>query len=419
MSAIAGFFQLDGSPAEPKLLESMLARMAHRGPDGSGVHVEGPIALGHLALHITPESIAERQPTAFPRLGLVISADARLDNRAELLDALEVSGVARNMPDPEIIVGAYEKWGADCPAKLLGDFVFVIWDQRKRELFCARDQLGARQRYYHLSSQRFVFASQIKSVLVVPGVPRRIDELKLACRLGRVPACRERTLYEGIVQLLPASTLTLGPSIAPRFRRYWEPVMEPELRLASSRDYAEALRELVFAAVRARLRCVYPVAATLSGGLDSSAVACIAARELALRGQELLAVSSVVNRGSHPVPERDERHFIQSVVDQEPNIKIEWALGTQFLPINFDEKYLDRFDEPPDDLFSFRTRELYQIASSRNARILLLGSGGDRAASYDGSGWLEQLARKGRLLELTRQLIAQARIRGVNTKSIL
>ena len=419
MSAIAGFFQLDGSPAEPKLLEKMLARMAARGPDGSGMHVEGPIALGHLALHITPESIAERQPTAFPRLGLVISADARLDNRDELLDALEVSGVARNMPDPEIIVGAYEKWGADCPAKLLGDFVFVIWDQRKRELFCARDQLGARQLYYHLSSQRFVFASEIKSVLVVPGVPRRIDELKLACRLGRVPACRERTLYEGIVQLLPASTLTLGPSIAPRFRRYWEPVMEPELRLASSRDYAEALRELVFAAVRARLRCVYPVAATLSGGLDSSAVACIAARELALRGQELLAVSNLVNRGSHPVPESDERHFVQSVVDQEPNIKIEWALGTQFLPINFDEKYLDRFDEPPDDPFFFRTRELCQIASSRNARILLFGMGGDMAASSNGSGWLEQLARKGRLLELTRQLSAQARIRGVNTKSIL
>jgi asparagine synthase (glutamine-hydrolysing) len=148
-------------------------------------------------------------------------------------------------------------------------------------------------------------------------------------------------------------------------------------------------------------------------------VACVAARELALRGQELLAISSVVNRGSHPVPESDERHFVQSVVDQEPNIKIEWALGTQFLPINFDEKYLDRFDEPPNDSFFFRTRELYQIASSRNARILLLGSGGDRAASYDGSGWLEQLARKGRLLELTRQLSAQARIRGVNTKSIL
>ena len=137
MSAIAGFLGLDGRPVKPKELERMVEVLAHRGLDRQAIWVDGSVGLSHCMLYTTQESLNENLP--FERGDLVITADARIDNREELIAAL---GLGKNLTtkitDSELILVAYEKWKERCPEKLLGDFVFSIWDKRKHVLFRAR-----------------------------------------------------------------------------------------------------------------------------------------------------------------------------------------------------------------------------------------------------------------------------------------
>jgi asparagine synthase (glutamine-hydrolysing) len=415
MSAIAGVLQLDGSPAEAQVIRAMVARIAHRGPDGSGTFVDGPVALGHLLLQVTPESIGERQPLASPESGSVITFDGRIDNRDELWEALSVPPHERGEPDAALVLRAHEKWGGECPVRLLGEFVFAIWDPRRSELFCARDAFGARDLFYRHGAGRFAFSSEINAVLAVPGVPMRLDEQAFARQLGALRGLGERTLYDGVLRLPPAHSLILRPGSPVSPRRYWQLSMEPELHLRSSEEYAEALRELITKAVSARLRSNHPISVTLSGGLDSSGVACLAARELSSQGRRLLAVSNVLPddfQGSEWLG--DERDFIQAVHAQEQNVDACMLRGGRFPAIDFDDRILDRLGQPFSDPFAYRTREMAAAAEDRGARVLLGGLGGDMAASLWGKGWLAILAHQGRLPELLRQARLQGRAQGVS-----
>jgi len=143
----------------------MLAALAMHGPDGVGAWHDGPVALGHRMLWTTPESLHEQQPTVNSAADLVITADARIDNRKELIDLLRPARMSPNpITDSELILAAYERWGHDCPEHLAGDFAFAIWDRRNRRLFCARDRFGIRPFYFFESPTGFVvFGSEIRA----------------------------------------------------------------------------------------------------------------------------------------------------------------------------------------------------------------------------------------------------------------
>ncbi|MBU1741409.1 MAG: asparagine synthetase B, partial [Proteobacteria bacterium] len=127
MSAIFGVFHLDGRPAAPEALGVMAGAMDHWGPDGSGSWRDGPVGLGHLMLHNTPESLSEPLPFQDPGSGLTITAAARIDNREELLEAIGLPHSERAaMPDSLIILKAYQKWGQRCPDRLIGDWAFAV-----------------------------------------------------------------------------------------------------------------------------------------------------------------------------------------------------------------------------------------------------------------------------------------------------
>lgn len=150
MSGIVGIYHLDGRPVEQQDVQRMTDSIAHRGPDGSAVWIEGPVGLGHRMLYTTPESLHEKLPLTNRTGDLTITADARIDNRNELFSMLNFNGRPREtIPDSEIILVAYEKWGEKCPEKLLGDFAFTIWDKRKQAIFCARDPIGIKPFYYY------------------------------------------------------------------------------------------------------------------------------------------------------------------------------------------------------------------------------------------------------------------------------
>src|SRR4028118_115937 len=182
MSAIVGLYNLDGRSIERSAVEQMVAALAHRGPDGAGVWSEGAVGLGHCMLWTTPESLHEKLPLVDKSRDLTITADARIDNREELMEQLGITAEAHGeVSDSQLVLAAYGKWGEDCPQHLLGDFAFVIWDGAKQQLFCARDHFGVKPFYYHYAAdKRFAFATEIKALLGLPEVPRQLNEVRVA-----------------------------------------------------------------------------------------------------------------------------------------------------------------------------------------------------------------------------------------------
>ena len=223
--------------------------------------------------------------------GLVAVADARVDDRHTLCDTLGVPPARRaRIADVELILRAFAKWGADCPRHLLGDYAFCVWDVARRALFCARDHIGTRPFHYALANGRFVFASTVESVLAAPGVPDALDETMVATHLGSAVVSDTRTFFRAVRKLPPGHALTIeagrpfDPAGTPRLERHWLPEHAPLAPRASDDAYAEQCLELYRRSVRDRLRGG-PVGVHVSGGLDSSSVAVLAARELRSQGR--------------------------------------------------------------------------------------------------------------------------------------
>ena len=212
MSAVAGLYRTDGRPVNRHEVDRMVLALAHRGPDGTGAWSGGPVALAHGALWTTPESRGEPQPLASAACNVIV-ADARLDNRRDLLAALGLSGsAAGEIGDSELILRAYERWGEACATKLIGDFAFAIWDSQNQSLFCARDHVGVKPFYYHQSSSAFLFASEIKALLTSPIVPYRLNPSRVADYLVGLFDDQAITFYRDVYRLPAGHTLTVTRS---------------------------------------------------------------------------------------------------------------------------------------------------------------------------------------------------------------
>ena len=279
MSGICGIISFDpGAPVEG--IERMTGAAPWRGPDGTGVWRGDGAVLAHQALHVTPESRYEEQPLVDEEAGLVLVADARIDNRDELQRTLRRDlrrSVRRDViTDADLILAAYRRWGTDCAAHLLGDFAFAVWDWRKRQLFAARDPMAMRPFYYRIEENRVLFGSEVKQILAAPDVPREIFEPMVAMHLcGRFDRL-DWTFYEGIAQLEPAHALVVTPDGGYRTWRYWDIDPTHQIRYPNEQDYVEHFRELFKEAVRCRLRSHKPVGLFLSGGVDSGSIASMA-----------------------------------------------------------------------------------------------------------------------------------------------
>lgn len=400
MSGIAGVFYRDGRVVDRPDVERMVESIGHRGPDGSGVWCEGAVGLGHRMLWTTPESLQERLPLVDQRRDLAITADARIDNRGELMAALGLEGSNRAaMSDSELILRAYEEWGERCPERLLGDFAFVIWDGRRQVVFCARDHFGVKPFYYYCSPHAFVFASEIKALLCLQEVPRRLNETRVADYL--VPMLEDKTItfYQDILRLLPAHIMIVDRD-GIHLRPYWALDPSRELRPGSDAEYADAFRELFTDAVRCRLRSAFPVGSMLSGGLDSSSIVCVARNLLAGNGAGPLHTFSAV---FDDVPECDERPYIHAVL-AEGGLVAHYVCGDQLGPLTDLDRVLYHEDEPFYAPNLFLHWGLYSAARQHAVRVLLDGLDGDTSVSH-GLGLLPELAAAGRWKTLAAEVI--------------
>lgn len=399
MSGIVGIIHFDGKPVEPGLIEKMTGAMAHRGPDGINHWVKGSVALGQCMLRTTPESLEEHQPLANEDESLVLVFDGRLDNREELRDELLKQGVwQRTRSDAELVLEAFQLWGEDSPRHLLGDFAYAVWDDHRRRLFCTRDHMGARPLYYTRNSQILAFASEDEALLGLPGVSNRPNEELIAHLL--VPSFISfeddaRSWLRDISALLPARYLTISSSGAFRIETYWQLEPGEESVYASDRECEEAFLAVFGEAVRCRMRSSGPVAAMMSGGMDSASIAAMVKRLLpAMPGKEFHTYSAIADDPSTCVESQciqsltrdlgDNAHFVsvpsfQGMVGLDDLIETAWSKA-----------------HPVDN--SILLPAMMCLAAGRNNhRVLLHGVSGDltmdvpnRYAAYlirDGQWW--------------------------------
>ena len=282
MSGIVGIFRRDGAPVERSLLRSLTHFLSYRGPDARDVWSDGEVGFGHTMLRTTHESVNESQPASLDGR-FYITADARLDDRAELETKLDRAErrIRRNAPDPELILHAYAAWGEECVRHLRGDFAFAIWDARRRTLFCARDHFGVKPFYYSDLGELFLFSNTLDCVRLHPEVSDDFNEAAIADFLLFGLNCDlATTTFRDIQRLPPAHVLTVSPE-GLRIDRYWSVPTDGRIRYHRDADYIEHFQVLMRAAVADRLR-TDRAGVLLSGGLDSSSVAATA-RELSAK----------------------------------------------------------------------------------------------------------------------------------------
>jgi asparagine synthase (glutamine-hydrolysing) len=409
MSAICGIFNLDGKPVSSQVMESMMAALCHRGPDGSEVFLEGPVGLGHQMFHITPESLEEKLPYHKTDSGLIITADIRLDNRDELFPALGLTPSDLGIPDSQLALNAYEKWGSNMPNHLEGDYGIVIWDIKKRQLVIFTDPAGMRPVFYYQKGNRFIFATEIKGILAVPSLPKRLNKRFLAMNLT-VPetpfALPETTFFEDISAMTAASVMVIS-SKGIDIRRHWIPDISRRIAFKTENEWTEAFQELFFNVVNARMRSAFPVVSLLSGGLDSSAVTAFASEILKRQGQRLRTFSAVLPDG-YSGSGTDERYFID-LFNEYDNIDMKYITDEWRGP--FDD--LDLLIQGGESPFYTSRHFLYtafsHAAREQGARVILDGCFGEMGPSFHGDGCLAELLLKGRLFELTREVVLRSR----------
>lgn len=380
MSAIAGIIHFDGKPVESGQIEKMTSALSHRGLDGIGHWVKGPVGLGHCMLRTTPESLAETQPLVTHNGKLVIVMDGRIDNASELRRELKAQGFEpRTCTDTELVRGAYLHWGEDSPKHLLGDFAFAIYDTREERLFCARDHVGGRPFYYVCNDQYFAFSSEDETLLGFPGVTAAPNEELVAALL--VPTLSDvnyqQSWLRDVSTLPPAHTLTVSARSPVMVRKYWQLVVGDELRFANDRECEEAFLDVFGEAFRCRLRSTGRVAAMMSGGLDSASIAAMAKR-LAheLPGGRLRTYSALSDEPESCVESRCIQSLTSSDVIEPHFVSVPSFTGMVSLEDLIEAAWSKAH---PIDNSILLPAMMFLAASRQGDRVVLHGASGDLA----------------------------------------
>ncbi len=278
MCGIAGIVKLDPRQAvEKERLESMIAAMHHRGPDGRGTLLDGPVGLGHTRLAIV-DVAGGAQPIANESATAWIVCNGEIYNHPRLAPILEAHGHRyRTRSDSETALHAYEDQGPDCVEQLHGMFAFAVWDRTRQRLLLVRDRLGIKPLYYACTGDELIFASEIKAILAAGAVRPELDATALPELLANRFVAGSGTLFRGVNQLRPGRWLSFSFDEGLRIRRYWSPPEPIEDTGPSADEHAEEIRARLSDAVRSHLMSDVPVGLFLSGGIDSSGLAALMA----------------------------------------------------------------------------------------------------------------------------------------------
>src|SRR5215471_7586474 len=276
MCGIAGIYEFrNGVCADCAILRKMCDVIAHRGPDDEGIYHDGQVGIGMRRLSIV-DLATGHQPISNEDGSIWIVFNGEIYNHRDLRERLITRGHSyRTHSDTETIVHLYEEYGKDCVTHLRGMFAFAIWDKREHKLFIARDRLGIKPLYYWFDGGKLLFGSEIKTILAYPGVKAEFNASTLAEYLAFGYISGPETMFRGIRKLLPGHTLEINERGEMKIRPYWEMPQGGDGERRGRDYYVKTYRELLEQCVESHLMSDVPLGVSLSGGLDSSAVAAL------------------------------------------------------------------------------------------------------------------------------------------------
>src|SRR5688500_16377042 len=283
MCGIAGIVANDGLHEDDSVRAvRMRDVLTHRGPDGAGLHTDAHAALAHRRLSIV-DLAGGHQPRANEDGSIWVTYNGEIYNHADTRADLEAAGHRyRTRSDTETIVHAYEQWGDDCVSRFRGMFAFGIWDAPKRRFLLVRDRLGVKPLYWARAGSRLLFASEIKGILESGLVEPRPNSAVVSEVLATRYTSGTETMFEGIYKLMPGHRLVFEHGDV-TLEKYWDLPLDgpdPELERLDDTALVDRFRDLLQESVRLRLMADVPLGLFLSGGIDSSAVAALMAREV-------------------------------------------------------------------------------------------------------------------------------------------
>lgn len=389
MSGFICAFNRSGEPVDTDRWAHFLAEIDDVGGEGSWQAQPHPwLALGE-AVRIDGPTANVAATTSRNRKHCTITGDVRIDNRVELCGALDLTPAT--LSDLELVLAAYLAWGPDCVTRFIGEFSFVLWDDRDRQLLAARDHMGDRALYYRTDDKTLVLSNEIRVPRDWSQAAAEVDEDTFAGVLVRKRLFMrdpERTLFKGVLQVPPGHFL-LASSDSLRVQSYWSlaDLSSTPLPPAPLEDLQAEFREILAEAVRCRLPTHHGVGSHLSGGLDSSTLACLAASELAPSGRTLSCFTHVTREPIEdisPAKTVREEKFIAAIGAQYPNIAQHWAYGDERAVLSGIEAqfYFGGVAHP--NYFQTWWDEINAAAGSAGLRTVLIGTSGNLTASWVG-----------------------------------
>lgn len=316
MCGIAGFIDSSLSTNDGgKLLNSMLEKIAHRGPDARGIFNDEFVWLGHNRLSIIDLSNEANQPFHFENLSIIFNGE--IYNYIEIKRELHQLGISfRTQSDTEVIVAAYKMWGADCVKKFMGMWAFVIYDKQKKEIFCSRDRFGIKPFYYIFEGDKFYFASEYKALKQSPVFKNdfNLSQISRGLQMGWV-CYNDETYFEKIKSLPPAHNLQFQTSnFKLQTSRFWD-IETGKYSSLTFEEKKNKFYELFAESVRMHMRADVPVASCLSGGLDSSSIVSMVQYQ---NKNFPYKTFSIYYDGKNDV---DERPYVKEVIKKYPSVE--------------------------------------------------------------------------------------------------
>jgi asparagine synthase (glutamine-hydrolysing) len=397
MCGICGKLDFNGTGINEDLLKEMCRSFSYRGPDDEGIFISPPIGLGHRRLSVIDLSPAGHQPMSNEDGSIWLVFNGEIYDFKELRRRLEAKGhVLKSQTDSEIIIHLYEDEGLDCLKHFNGMFAFALWDGRVQKLWLVRDRLGIKPLNYYWDGQRLLFASEIKAILCDPDVPREIDPeaLDLYLTLNFIPA--PWSIFKHIRKLMPGSYLVAEQGKIST-ETYWDvpasSTPSDTTPITSSMDqgiesHKQHLYFLLEEAVKRRLISDVPLGAFLSGGIDSSIVVGLMARNSS-RPVKTFSI------GYKDLPSFDETRYARDVATFNNTDHQEFKLGYKDILEAF-PTVLENFDEPFADSSAVPTF-IVSRETKNHVTVALSGDGGDELFAgyrmYSGEYWSRYYSR--------------------------
>jgi asparagine synthase (glutamine-hydrolysing) len=373
---MCGIIGICGVASTPKIHEAVAA-IGHRGPDGHGVYHDhdNGVSLGHTRLSIIDLSPTGSQPMSSEDGSIVLTYNGEIYNYRELRQELVSSGSAfRGTSDTEVLLNLYLRYGDALLSKLNGMFAFAIWDKRKRALLVARDEMGVKPLYFAQKPGEFVFGSELKAILQVPGISRTVNAPAVRDTLTYLWTPSPRTMLHGVAKLEPGHAMWIREATIQKKWRWAALLTETPLTSLSRQEAILAVREATELAVQRQLVSDVPVGAFLSGGVDSSAVvACARARMGASRMQCFtIAIDKQLDRSEGFSSDVEYARLMARDLDVELHEIPASESITDELP-----RMIWHLEEPQGDLAPLNVLLISRMAREAGIKVLLSGAGGD------------------------------------------